>query len=132
MYPPHSLSAILLSFCCFTGVLAISNTTTCVVASQYKSSNGTASDAAAIAAAFTDCSTNAIIEFSEGVDYNVFEPVKATSLSNVTIVLKGNLNLPQNISYVQSLVSAAGGSLYWFQLKGTNVQLLGTPDVSGR
>lgn len=111
-------------------VLVSSETTTCVVPSNYESSNGVASDADAIAAAFAECSENAIIEFSEGVDYNVFEPVVAKNLSNVVISLKGNWNLPQNISHVQSLVNASGGSLYWFNFKGTNIQFVGTPNVS--
>lgn len=110
--------------------LASDVTTTCVVPSNYESSNGVASDADAIAAAFAECSENAMIEFSEGVDYNVFEPVVATNLSNVVISLKGNWNLPQNISYIQSLVDASGGSLYWFSFKGTNIQFVGTPNVS--
>lgn len=112
------------------GTLSSNVTTTCVVPSKYESSNGVASDADAIAAAFAECSENAIIEFSEGVDYNVFEPVAATNLSNVVISLKGNWNLPQNISYVQSLVNASGGTLYWFSFKGTNIQFVGTPNVS--
>ncbi|KUI72239.1 Exopolygalacturonase C [Cytospora mali] len=113
-----------------TGALASSVTTTCVVPSNYESSNGTASDSEAIAAAFAECSENATIEFSEGVNYNVFEPVSATNLSNVVISLKGNWNLPQNISYVQNLVSARGGTLYWFSFKGTNIQFVGTPNRS--
>lgn len=111
------------------GILS-SSMTTCVVPSNYESSNGTASDADAIAKAFAECSENAIIEFSEGVNYNVFEPVVAKNLSNVVISLKGNWNLPQNISQVQSVVEANGGTLYWFTFKGTNIQFVGTPNVS--
>lgn len=112
------------------GTLASNVTNTCVVSSNYESSGVVASDADAIAAAFAECSENAIIEFSEGVEYNVFEPVAATNLSNVVISLKGNWNLPQNISYVQGLVDANGGTLYWFSFKGTNIQFVGTPNVS--
>jgi hypothetical protein len=103
--------------------------TTCLVPSNYAHSNGTASDAAAIADAFATCSKDAVIEFQEGIEYNVFSPVKATNLSNVVISLKGNWSLPQNITAVQSFVNASGGSLYWFQLGGSNVQLLGSPKV---
>ena len=74
---------------------------TCTILSQYTSSNGTADDSEAIAQAFVDCSSDAVITFSEGVDYNVFEPIVATNLSNVEIRVEGNLHLPQNISYVQ-------------------------------
>ncbi|ROW01805.1 hypothetical protein VPNG_07813 [Cytospora leucostoma] len=111
------------------GVLS-SSVTTCVVPSNYESSNGTASDADAIAKAFAECSENAIIEFSEGVDYNVFEPVVAKNLSNVVISIKGNWNLPQNISQVQSIVEENGGTLYWFTFKGTNIQFVGTPNIT--
>lgn len=102
---------------------------TCVVPSQYKCSKEKASDAAAISEVFARCSQDSIIEFSQGVDYNVFSPIKATNLSNVIISLKGNWNLPQNVSAVQQLVAAAGGSLTWFTLGGKNVQILGTPNV---
>jgi len=102
---------------------------TCVVPSQYNCSKGKASDAAAIAEVFARCSQNSIIEFSEGVDYNVFSPITAKNLSNVVISLKGNWDLPQNVSAVQELVAAAGGSLTWLTLAGKNVQILGTPNV---
>lgn len=102
---------------------------TCVVPSKYKCSNGTASDSPAIAKAFADCSKDAVIEFREGVEYNVFTPIKATNLSNVVISLKGNLNLPQDIPAVQSIVAAGGGSIHWFEFAGENVQLLGSSNV---
>jgi len=115
------------------GLLLLSATAaalqTCVVPSQYKCSKGVASDADAIAEVFARCSQDSIIEFSQGVDYNVFSPVKATNLSNVIISLKGNWNLPQNITAMQSLVAAAGGSLTWFTFGGKDVQILGTPNV---
>ncbi|KAH8903906.1 family 28 glycosyl hydrolase [Coniochaeta sp. PMI_546] len=103
---------------------------TCVVPSQYKCSKGKASDAAAISEVFARCSQDSIIEFSQGVDYNVFSPIKATNLSNVIISLKGNWNLPQNVTAIQQLVAAASGSLTWFTLGGKNVQILGTPNIT--
>lgn len=125
MFSNPLASLLLLSSLCSSG-LAL---TTCVVPSRYKCSNGTASDADAIASAFAKCSKDAVIEFKEGVDYNVFAPIKATNLSNVVISLKGNWNLPQDISAVQRYVNAAGGSLSWFEFAGDNVQLIGTPKV---
>lgn len=74
---------------------------TCVIPSQYKASNGTADDSPAVAEAFAKCSVNAVIEFSEGVDYNILQPVSAKNLSNVAISVLGNLHLPQNITAVQ-------------------------------
>jgi hypothetical protein len=102
--------------------------TTCVVPKS-KCTKPDASDAKVIADIFAKCSQDSVIEFSEGVDYNVFSPVKATNLSNVIISLKGNWNLPQNISAMQALVAKAGGSLTWFTIGGKNVQILGTPNV---
>lgn len=117
-------SWLLLCACATTAALQ-----TCVVPSQYKCSKGKASDAAAISEVFARCSQDSIIEFSAGVDYNVFSPIKATNLSNVIISLKGNWNLPQNVTTIQQLVAAASGSLTWFTLGGKNVQILGTPNV---
>lgn len=122
-----SLTPLLLLSSLCSGSFALK---TCVVPSKSKCSNGTISDAPAIAKAFAECSKDAVIEFQEGVDYNVFAPIKATNLSNVVISLKGNWNLPQDIPAVQSYVADTGGSLHWFQFEGENVQLLGTPDVS--
>ncbi|KAB5533598.1 family 28 glycosyl hydrolase [Coniochaeta sp. 2T2.1] len=103
---------------------------TCVVPSQFKCSKGLASDSAAISEVLARCSQDSIIEFSEGVEYNVFSPIKATNLSNVVISLKGNWNLPQNVTAVQELVAAAGGSLTWYTLGGKNVQILGTENIT--
>lgn len=75
----------------------------CIIPSQYIESNGTADDSAAISNAFDECSSHAIIEFSEGVNYNVFQPISKTNLSNVVIYMLGNLHLPQNITAVQSV-----------------------------
>lgn len=57
---------------------------TCVIPSSYNASNGTADDSTAVASAFASCSSNAAIVFSPGVDYNVFQPIKATNLTNVS------------------------------------------------
>jgi len=43
--------------------------------------------------------------FSEGLDYNIFQPVAATNNSNVGINMRGNLRLPQNITAIQGLVN---------------------------
>ncbi|KAH6895216.1 polygalacturonase [Thelonectria olida] len=99
---------------------------TCIV----PTTNGTKSDAAAIQKVFAQCAEDSTILFQKGYDYNVFEPITATNLSNVVISVQGNLNLPQNISYVQEIVKAGGGSVYWFDLKGTNVKYIGSEDVT--
>ena len=104
-------------------------TKTCVVPSNYASSDGTASDMPAITKAFAECSKDAVIEFPMGVEYNVFEPLVANNLSNVVIDMKGNWNLPQNVTFIQSLVNASDGTLYWLQLGGKDVTYLGTSNV---
>ncbi len=92
--------SILFSFS-HTPRAAASAITTCVV----PSSNGKADDTPAVQAAFAKCSSNAIVSFSEGVNYNIFTPVIASNLSNVTISMQGNLHLPQNIAAIQSAMS---------------------------
>jgi hypothetical protein len=106
----------------------------CVVHSNYISSNGIADDSDAIARAFATCSKDAVIEFSEGVDYNVFQPISATNLSNVGIYMRGNLHLPQNITAIQALVNATSDTyaagLYWFEFAGPNIDYISTDNVT--
>lgn len=106
-------------------------TKTCVVPSSYESSNGVADDSPAFASALAKCSSDSVITFNEGVEYNIFTPIVATNLSNVEIQVEGNLNLPQNISYIQTLVNAtSSGTLYWFTFSGPNVEYIGTDNVT--
>src|ERR1700738_3908164 len=71
---------------------------TCVIPSKYLSSNGTADDSPAVAAALSKCSSDSVIIFSEGTNYNLLKPISATNLSNVEIQMLGNLHLPQNVT----------------------------------
>lgn len=133
-----SKSLILLSTA--LGTLAASDclparTKACVIPSSYLSSNGSADDSPAIAAAFAKCSSNSVIIFSEGVDYNVFTPVSAKNLSNVAIQMQGNLHLPQNVTAVQNLVNASNAltystALYWFTFSGPSIDYIGSSNVS--
>jgi len=66
-----------------------------------QSSSGKSDDSPAIAKALAECAKDSVITFSEGIDYNVFNPVKASNLSNVTIQMQGNLHLSQNITHMQ-------------------------------
>jgi hypothetical protein len=100
----------------------------CTITSKYSSSNGTADDSPAVASAFAKCSTNSVIVFSEGVNYNIFKPISAKNLSNVAIEVQGNLRLPQNITYIQAIVNASNAltystSLYWFTFAGPSIDL---------
>ncbi|THV47848.1 hypothetical protein BGAL_0284g00020 [Botrytis galanthina] len=108
---------------------------TCTIPSKYKSSNGTADDSPAVAAAFVKCSSNSIIEFKKGVDYNIFSPISAKNLSNVIIRQEGNLHLPQNITYIQNLVTTSNAltyttALYWFAFAGPKIQYEGSKDIT--
>lgn len=103
---------------------------TCHVAS----SNGTADDSPAIAAAFEMCGTNGTVAFAEGVNYNVLTPLHASGLSEVTIQMFGNLLLPTNLTYVQALYNAtigdSGDNFYWLSFEGSQVRYIGTPNVT--
>lgn len=108
---------------------------TCVIPSKYASSNGTADDSTAISAAFAKCAKDSTIVFSEGVDYNVFNPIRATNLSNVEIQMQGNLYLPQNVTYIQEIYNITTGAtyataLYWFTFSGPNIDYIGTDNVT--
>ncbi|KUJ07419.1 pectin lyase-like protein [Mollisia scopiformis] len=107
----------------------------CVIPSQYISSNGSADDSPAVAAAFAKCSRDSVIVFSERVDYNIFTPISAGNLSNVAILMHGNLHLPQDVVAVQNLVNASNAltyssALYWFTFAGPNIDYVGTSNVS--
>lgn len=99
---------------------------TCTV----KSSHGKNDDSKAIAAAFAKCAENSIITFSEGVDYNVFQPIVAKNLSNVEIQVYGNLHLPQNITAIQTFVNATTSNLYWFTFWGPSIDYIGSANVA--
>lgn len=62
---------------------------------------GDADDAPVVTQALAECAQDSTITFSEGVDYNIFSPIAASNLSNVTINMLGNLHMPQNITHVQ-------------------------------
>lgn len=86
--------------------------TTCKVPNSPKGFD----DSNNVRALLANCSTNAEIIFSEGKNYNISTPINFGTLNNVTISILGNLNLPDSIPYVQSLVNVTG-SLYWFTIK---------------
>lgn len=108
---------------------------TCTVASKYRSSNGTLNDSPAVASAFSECSQDSVIVFSEGTDYNILTPISATNLSNVEIRLQGNLHLPRKITDVQAAVNASNAltystALYWFKLAGSSIDFIGTSNLT--
>ncbi|EME86029.1 glycoside hydrolase family 28 protein [Pseudocercospora fijiensis CIRAD86] len=105
----------------------------CRVASQYAASNGTADDSPAIAKAFEACSCGGIVEFGDGVDFNVLTPISANNLSNVEIIMNGNLHLPRDIEFVQKVYNHTAnkdGKLFWFTFAGENISYTGTKNVT--
>ncbi|WVQ96799.1 hypothetical protein IAU59_003906 [Kwoniella sp. CBS 9459] len=107
--------------------LAARDGPTCTV--KAGGSNST-DDSPAFGDAAKQCANGGTILFKEGVDYYFNTPVNAT-LNNVEIQLKGNINLPQNITYVQNLVnSTAGGNVWWISLSGSNLNFVGSTNVS--
>lgn len=89
-------------------------------------SKGTEDSSPAILAAFKSCTSNAVIVFKEGADYNIFTPLAFPALTNVEIRVGGNLHLPKDKPAVQKIVAAGGGKLHWLILKGSNVDWIGS------
>ena len=113
------LSKILL---CALQLVAVATSLSVRQSSQQKTctvkSSGGKDDSPAIAAAFAQCAKDSTVIFSQGVDYNVLQPIVAKNLSNVTIQMQGNLHLPKNITAVQALVNKTtaatnASALYW-------------------
>jgi hypothetical protein len=115
-----------------SAVLAQNSTVpkTCTIPSKYQSSNGTADDSPAIASAFAECKTGGTIVFEEGVDYNVFKPILAQNLTDVTISMNGNLHLPQDIESTRALILASTATIFWFDIKGSNVHWTGSESIN--
>ena len=99
------------------------------------SSKSKADDSSAVAEVFARCASDSVIVFQEGVDYNIFQPIAATNLSNVEIEMNGNLHLPQSIATIQSIVNGSAGALYssgkyWFTFSGPRIDYTGSSNVN--
>ncbi|KAJ5692522.1 exopolygalacturonase C [Penicillium macrosclerotiorum] len=97
-------------------------------------SNATADDSATVNRVLAQCATDSVIVFQEGVDYNIFNPISATNLSNVEIRMNGNLHLPQSVAEVQRIVNGTNRVLYsngqyWFTFSGPNIDYIGSSNV---
>ncbi|CAN6642770.1 hypothetical protein TRVA0_019S01662 [Trichomonascus vanleenenianus] len=83
--------------------------------------------------ALTQCGNDSVIEFQEGITYNVWTPARFENLSNVEIRIHGNLTLPTNMTYIQDVVGGTANgqdaslSGYWFVLSGDNIRFQGNP-----
>jgi polygalacturonase len=98
-------------------------------------SNSTSDDSATVNSVFSQCATDSVIVFKEGVNYNIFKPISATNLSNVEIQMKGNLHLPQSIAEVQRIVNGTNRPLYsngqyWFTFSGPRIDYTGSSNVN--
>ncbi|KAF9528161.1 pectin lyase fold/virulence factor [Crepidotus variabilis] len=84
-------------------------------------------DTPALLTALPSYVTNATIRFAEGTTYNIYTPIKFPSLTNVEIVIEGNLTYPSSISTVQAVVGSSSFPGAWFAFTGgNNVTLRGS------
>lgn len=58
-------------------------------------------DTPALLAALPKLATNTTILFKEGITYNIFTPIKFPTLTNVEVVVEGNLTYPTDIPTIQ-------------------------------
>ncbi|KAF9529082.1 pectin lyase fold/virulence factor [Crepidotus variabilis] len=96
--------------------------------------DGETDDSPSILKAFANCATDSTVVFS-AANYSVFTPISLLNLSNVTVLLNGNLNLPRNITKVQYEINVTSNqpSTYatpWFYIHGTNVQILASNETN--
>ncbi|ORY81303.1 pectin lyase-like protein [Leucosporidium creatinivorum] len=75
----------------------------------------------------TECLTDATILFKQGATYNIYKPVAFPALKNVVVSIQGNINLPSNVTLVQSIVSNSKiYPGYWFTFKsGSGITIEG-------
>ncbi|KAJ3888884.1 pectin lyase-like protein [Lentinula edodes] len=86
-------------------------------------------DTPALTAAIANYSSNSTILFQKGITYNIFTPIKFPTLTNVEILIEGNLTYPTNITAIQDIVTSSSYSGAWFDFTGgTNVTLQGSTD----
>ncbi|KAK8038979.1 polygalacturonase [Apiospora rasikravindrae] len=101
---------------------------TCIVP---KNETGT-DDTPNIVKTTAECGDHSRVVFEKGTTYSLWTPLQLKSLSNVEFVFNGNVSLPDNVSYVESVV--ADTSIYpgrWINFQGTNVTLTGSEDPEG-
>ncbi|CCL98533.1 uncharacterized protein FIBRA_00532 [Fibroporia radiculosa] len=86
-------------------------------------------DTLALMAAVENYTSNASIVFASGTTYNVWSPITFPPLTNVEVVVGGNLSYPESIETVQNYVAAANFSGAWISFTGgNNVTLRGNTD----
>ncbi|KAJ3862256.1 pectin lyase-like protein [Lentinula novae-zelandiae] len=120
------LSSLFLSY----GLLFLQNTLPVVSWSTFIVSHTAGQDdTPALTAAMANYSSNSTILFQKGITYNIFTPIKFPTLTNVEILIEGNLTYPTNITAIQDIVTSFSYSGAWFDFtSGTNVTLQGSTD----
>lgn len=102
--------------------------TTCTVP---KNSTGD-DDSPSITTTVTACGNSSQIVFSGNETYNLMTPISFTGLSDVEFLIHGNISLPSNVSYVESVVGDS--TLYpghWITVSdSTGVTFTGSEDES--
>ncbi|KAI0130157.1 exo-polygalacturonase [Xylariales sp. AK1849] len=97
---------------------------TCIVP---KNTTAGGDDTPSVVAALAECGTSSRVVLEAGTTYDLLTPLTLSSLSNVELVFEGNVSLPGNVTYVESVVG--NSKLYsghWITIKGTNVTLTGS------
>ncbi|KAG2140164.1 pectin lyase-like protein [Suillus clintonianus] len=87
-----------------------------------------ADDTPALMSALSDYKSDASIVFQANTTYNVWSPITFSSLTNVEVVISGNLSYPTSIETVQGYVAAANYPGAWISFTGNNVTLRGNTD----
>ncbi|KAK7748189.1 hypothetical protein SLS53_001444 [Cytospora paraplurivora] len=102
--------------------------TTCIVPKNTTGDDDSPSVTATVAA----CSNNSLIIFSGNETYNLLTPVSFTGLENVEFAINGNISLPSNVSYVESVVG--NSKLYpghWITIKSSiGITFTGSEDAT--
>ncbi|ROV91974.1 hypothetical protein VSDG_07585 [Cytospora chrysosperma] len=102
--------------------------TTCTVPKNTTGDDDSPSITATVAA----CNNSSRIIFSGNETYNLMTPISFTGLTNVEFAINGNISLPSNVSYVESVVS--NSKLYpghWITISSSiGVTITGSQDAS--
>lgn len=102
--------------------------TSCVVQKNTSGSD----DSPSLAATVAKCNESSQIILSSNETYNLMTPVSFPRLSNVEFLISGNVSLPSNVTYVESVVGNT--DLYpghWITVNdSTGVTFTGSQDMS--
>ncbi|KAK6066923.1 exopolygalacturonase C 1 [Seiridium cupressi] len=86
-------------------------------------------DTPTIVSTVAECGDRSRVIFQKGLTYNLITPLKLSALTNIELVFEGNVSLPENVTYVETVVNNT--KIYpgrWINFAGTNVTLTGSKD----